>query len=540
MILAAVVGLLFTQTPVAPPVARLDEIVLEGVTAFTREKALAGIRLHPGGRFFRDPAEVGESLQVFYELSGYVAPRVAARFDSEIGRLTLTVDEGRLHSIVLEGVSGDEEARVRAMLALNTGVPLQDKAIGEAIGRLETSSGGAYTVERGMYWTIDHGPTGPVLRLRVIRRRFRLTPLLSGPDASPFHNRVDGTAPGLGVEVTVLGGAGLNHASVYGRAAYAFSADAWRYATGVRRSFGARNLVTIGYERHDLTDTDDLFRRRLITGPRERPIPFHVVDDYFRRRGDEAYVFVRPTPQMHFGASFRSDTHGSLPVVADDSILAFSRRPRPNPAVGEGLMRSLLFTGRWSHRAPLFPSWELERDAFLLRSPYGTPFEHAQGARVETTYEVASDALGGDFSFQRLTGNARATRALGVRQTVTARVITGLTRGAPPLQRRFALGGLGTLRGYGLKEFAGSNAVLATAEWMTGTRPRLPSLIFFYDGGSAWGGAGEGSGWKSDAGAGLEWRILSRGWARVDVAFPFSPTPGADRARVYGMVRLPF
>jgi len=238
--------------------------------------------------------------------------------------------------------------------------------------------------------------------------------------------------------------------------------------------------------------------------------------------------------------SFRSDTHGSLPVVADDSILFFERRPRPNPAVGEGRMRSLLFTARWAHRASLFPDWESERDSFLVRTPYGTPFEHAQGERIEATYEVVADALGGDFSFQRFTGQARASRPVGTRHTVTGRLIAGLTRGAPPLQRRFALGGLGTLRGYALKEFAGEQAVLATAEWMTLTRPRLPALVLFYDGGAAWTEGLDGAGWKSDAGAGLEWTIASRGRVRVDLAVPLQPSPGTDRARVYAVVRLPF
>ena len=36
------------------------------------------------------------------------------------------------------------------------------------------------------------------------------------------------------------------------------------------------------------------------------------MDDYFRRRGDEAYLFVRPAPRIHLGVSFRSDRHQSL------------------------------------------------------------------------------------------------------------------------------------------------------------------------------------------------------------------------------------
>jgi hemolysin activation/secretion protein len=162
---------------------------------------------------------------------------------------------------------------------------------------------------------------------------------------------------------------------------------------------------------------------------------------------------------------------------------------------------------------------------------------------------VSSDGLGSDFSFQRLTGQARASRSIGTRHLLMGRVLAGLTRGTPPPQRVLALGGLGTLRGYALKEFVGEQALLGTVEWTIETRPRYPMLVLFADGGSAWGGddigtgAGNGRrdrGFKADAGVGLEYRIFNRGWARVDLAVPFQPSPGADRARVYGVVRLPF
>jgi hypothetical protein len=538
-VLLVALSLAQAPAPAAPPVLR--EIVLEGVNFFEREQVLKAIRLKPGGRFRRDPDEVAASLRAAYEAQCFMAVRVVPRFDPATGRLTLTVDEGRMHALVLDGLSGEEEARIREALGIEPGKPLRDKTVREAMDRLEEATGGAYRIEEGPPWRVEDGPDGPILRLQVVRRRFRVVPLLSGPDASPFHNRVDGTAPGLGVDVTVFGGASANHLSVYGRAAYAFGADGWRYAAGVRRSFGPDRLVTAGYERHDLTDTDDLFRRRPLEGPRGRPIAFHIVDDYFRRRGDEAYVFLRPTPRVNLGVNFRNDTHGSLPVVDDDWILFFPRQPRPNPAAGEGRMRSLLFTARFSHGDALFPSAALERESFLLRTPYGTPFEHGQGARMEATYEVSSDGLGSDFSFQRLTAQARASRAVGTRHVLLGRVLTGLTRGAPPPQRTVALGGLGTLRGYALREFTGEQAVLATAEWTMQTRPRLPVVVWFADGGQAWGGSlSNDAGFKADAGVGLEYRIFNRGSARVDLAVPFQPSPGADRARVYGMIRLPF
>ena len=536
-------ALALVQAPGDPAAAprELREIVLEGVTRFTREQALKAIRLAPGGRLRRAPEEIADSLRTFYDANGYVAARVTARFDPEPGRLTLVVDEGNGIALDLEGVSEEEEARVRSLFALDTGAPLRDEDVRAAMDRVEGASGGAYRLEWDPPWRVEEETTGArTLRLRVVRRRLRVRPLTSGPDPSPFRNRVEGIAPGLGVDVTLFGGITENHTSAYGRAAYGFDSDAWRYAAGVRRSFGRDHRVTAGYERHDLTDSNDLFRRRPIEGPRGRPIPFHVVDDYYRRRGDEAYVFVRPTPRLHLGASFRNDRHQSLPVVADDSILFFSRRPRPNPEVAEGLMRSLLFTARWSRAAPLFGRWEEERESFLLRSTFGTPFVHPQGARVEGTYEVAADGLGGDFAFHYFTGQARASRAIGTRHTAVGRLLAGFTSGDPPPQRRFAVGGLGTLRGYALKEFAGEHAVVATGEWLIATRPRWPSLVFFYDGGTAWTSGLDGPGWKSDAGAGLEWRFMTRGNARVDVAFPFQPSAGQEKVRVYGMLRLPF
>ena len=263
------------------------------------------------------------------------------------------------------------------MLGIEPGTPLRDKEVRDAMGRLEEATGGAYRIEGGPPWTVEEGPEGPTLRLRIVHRRFRApaAPERAGQLAVPQPG--GGPAPGLGVDVTLFGGATTNHTSVYLRGAYAFGAEVARYAVGVRRSFGPDHLVTAGYERHDMTDTDDLFRRLPIEGPRRRPIVFHITDEYFHRRGDEAYVFLRPTPRAHLGVSFRSDRHESMPVIEDDWIAFFSRSPRPNPEVGEGRMRSLLFTARWAQDAPLFSNWDLR--AGLL--PPAHRLRHAVRAR---------------------------------------------------------------------------------------------------------------------------------------------------------------
>jgi hypothetical protein len=47
---------------------------------------------------------------------------VTPRFEPESGRLTVTVDEGRMQALALVGVAGEEEARVRALLGLEPDV----------------------------------------------------------------------------------------------------------------------------------------------------------------------------------------------------------------------------------------------------------------------------------------------------------------------------------------------------------------------------------------------------------------------------------
>ncbi len=108
VILALLVALSTVQTPAEAPAAVppaetapppvLREIVLDGVSYFNRDQVLKAIRLQPGGRFRRDPEEVAASLRAHYEGQCFFAVRVAARFDPDAGRLTLTVDEGRMHA----------------------------------------------------------------------------------------------------------------------------------------------------------------------------------------------------------------------------------------------------------------------------------------------------------------------------------------------------------------------------------------------------------------------------------------------------------
>jgi hypothetical protein len=522
----------------AAPVVRKIEIV--GASAFPRETILKYVRLREGARLRRDPAEVAHALQERYRIQGYLGATVAGTFDSGPGVLTLTVDEGRLGEVTLVGVEGRTAESALAQLALPVGEVLREKDVRSALARLEDRSAGALSRAPENPYVVERiGPGGQGLRLQIalVQRRSRLTFWPDGPDPSPLSNRVEGFAPGVGATLTLFDPVSFNHADVYGRVSYGLSSKTARFAAGARRPFGPNQAFIVGAEAHDLTDTDDLFRRDNVIQPRGRVLTFSITEDYFRRKGYEAYVFARPNPRLHLGASYRHDDYESLPVERDDSVFFFRRNPRVNPVIDEGRMQSLVVTARLAGRGELFLGWKEERETFLVRNPYGSRYERVQGFRVDGTFETT---VGGDFSFRRAIGHARGTRDLGARHSVSARVLLGVTGGAPPLQRRFALGGAGTLRGYPVKEFAGDNIVLGTVEWIYSPPSRFPAMVAFYDGGAAFSSGRPDSGWRDDVGIGLEWPGGGRAYVRVDVALPLQRTPGADRARVHGTLRLPF
>jgi hypothetical protein len=517
------------------PVVR--DIVLEGVSALTPEAVYRAIRLRPGGRLRRAPSDVAADLEQRYRSRGTLGARVSAVWDGDRGILTLRADEGRLREVTFEGVEGGAQERARSLSALAPGAILEEKHVRAALGRIEEGSAGAFRPGDPPY-VVEPLPEGVRLRVAVTPVRTRVRVRLQGPDPSPLHTRVEGTAPGGGLDLTVFDPASLDHAHVYALAAYAFSSHDWRFALGAQRPFAADRLV-LGYEFHDLTDTDDVFRRWPVTPPPGKVHVLEIMEDYYRRRGHEAYAFVLPSTHLQFGASWRHDRFQSLPIVAKDSIFLFSRRPRPNPAVEDGARDAVLLTGRWTTGAPLFRSAAAERDSFLMRDPYGNALGMTQTARVDATLEIGGRAGPGTTTYRRLIGHLRGRRTVTPALAFDGRVLFGVGSDLPP-QRRFALGGAGTLRGYALKEFSGQRMVLGTLEARLRVSGRWPDVIGFYDGGAAWTRGTSGAGWRDDVGGGLEWPGGGEGHLRVDVGYALRPPPGQDRTRVYAAIYLPF
>jgi hypothetical protein len=517
---------------------RIKDIQIRGAAAYDRAAVLRIIRLKPGDALWRDAGAVAQALETRYHIQGFPAARVKGSFDAATGVLSLDVDEGRLVAVEVEGLQGKAQRHALEVLDLETGKVLTDRDVTKALRRLEKASDGSLEADADTPYTVERVAEGGRVTVHLHKVGMRLSITPGGPGVAELKNKVDGFAPWVGVEAEVHDTASYNHTNLYARGTYGFASKDPRFVLGARRPFGAGRRLTLGYEFHDLTDSDDVYR---ILGFEEPPaliLPSSATRDYYRRRGHEAYGFVRLFSGAHLGVSWRSDDFTSLPVVSSGRF--FSKKdPRPNPAIDEGSMRSLIATVRWANQGQLFETRRRERDSFLLRSLYDTRMEEGQELRAEATFEVASPDLGGDFSFKRFIGTVRADRDIAASHAVRARVLLGLTSGEVPLQRRFALGGMGTLRGFELKAFSGDDAALATFEWLVKLPSPFPGLVAFYDGGTVWDSSLD-SDWKSDVGAGVEWPAGRGFFARGDLAFPLQKEPGDKSTRFTWRVRLPF
>jgi hypothetical protein len=527
----------------APPSAAAEapivrDIVLEGVTALPPAAVYRAIVLRPGGRLRRDPATYAADLERRYRTRGLLGARVSASWDESRGVLTLRADEGRLRELDIAGVDGGAEAQARSLLGLKSGEVLTEKDLRVGLRRLQDGSGGAFRLAGEPAYAVEPLTEGVRLRVAVAPVHTKLRVRLQGPDLSPLSNRVEGLAPGAGVELTVFDPAALEHARVYARAAYGFKSKDARFAVGAQRPFAGQRFV-LGYEFHDMTDTDDAFRKYPVELSPGVVRVVAITEDYFRRRGHEAYGFLRPSPRLHLGVSYRRDRFETLPVLTHDTVFFFKRTARLNPAVDEGPRNAVLFTARWAAGGPLYATPVAERDSFLVREPYGDRLRPDQSARVDASLEIGGRTDGGSASYRRFIGHLRGRRDLAALFAVDGRLLVGLGSDLPP-QRRFALGGTGTLRGYALKTFSGEDAVLGTVEGRLHPAPRWPDLLAFYDGGAAWTRGLTGAGYRDDVGVGLEWPGGGEGRVRVDGAYALRPLPGQRRARVHASIVLPF
>src|SRR5262249_59346900 len=113
--------LLQAAAPVPAPLVR--EIAVEGAAVYQREDVVRIVR-QAEGQPLRAPAEtLAARLESRYHLDGYLAAAVTGTFVD--GKLTLTVDEGHVAGVVVEGLDGRSAQRAARAAGLVPGRALE-------------------------------------------------------------------------------------------------------------------------------------------------------------------------------------------------------------------------------------------------------------------------------------------------------------------------------------------------------------------------------------------------------------------------------
>jgi outer membrane protein assembly factor BamA len=206
-------------------------------------------------------------------------------------------------------------------------------------------------------------------------------------------------------------------------------------------------LIEVEIEGHSLTDTKDDW----LIGVHENTAAAILIHedyrDYFRRDGygvNLGYATQREyfTGQVKIG--YLADEYKSMENQTEWSLFGGNKLFRPNPAIDDGKMRSILTSAGLS--------------------TVTTTIDGPEGWSVLGTAEIADKNLGGEFTFHRYVADIRRYQPLGRYDNINVRVRVGTSEGALPLQKTFEVGGLGTVQGYPFKGEMGNRMLLMNAE----------------------------------------------------------------------------
>jgi hypothetical protein len=528
----------------AEPPPLLKQLVVEGATVFTAEDVRWLLDLREGARLSGTPEHVAETLQRRYHREGYTAAEVEADYDAPNGTLRLRVDEGRIEDIELVGLRADVAARYRSELHVRPGDVFNGRIIRRDVQRVLADTSGAVRIGR------PRGPTTvDVDDIELIERggrRVLVIPLHEdsarfnlgvGTDArEDLYSPVDGFTPALQLEGAAFDPDARNYTLFSGFASYKFGPERPGYSLGMERNFGGAVRAYAGVEIHDISDSDDRWR----IGSAEQTLVSlafkNTFRDYYRRRGLQVHGGVRTRRNHEFTAAWRRDRHEPLANTTNYSFFRDDHAFRENPAVLPGDVHAIVLGYTYDSRALEATSIGAAYRRHLMEDLFRGATRRGFGWRFDWTGEIAGHGLGGDREYHRHIFNTRAYVPLAPRQSISARLILGDSEGPLPVERRFALGGIGTVHGYRFKEAVGERMALVNLEYrldLTGNGDaewphRGLGAVLFYDAGRVGRPLIESTAsWLNGVGLGLEIAFF-----RIEVGFRASDIPSSRQILV--------
>jgi len=277
------------------------------------------------------------------------------------------------------------------------------------------------------------------------------------------YNRVEGLFLGASFNQDEAYRFHASNPFLYGSAGYAFSAEEFEYQLGFEKGFFREYRLGFGAEYHRLIDSPDCWRISELENTLAALLIREDYHDFYLREGWSVYITQNFTRDMRIKLGYHSEDYDSLERNAKWSFFGGNKKFPANPAMPAGEHKSL--RGKLT-----FDTRNSKRNT-------------TRGWYIGVDWEHAGDDLGGAFNYDRLLVDLRRYQPISFNEGFDLRICVGTSSGILPWQKSYHLGGLGTLRGYGYKEFPsgrfnhGANRmVLAQAEYRLGGQD-LPDYL---------------------------------------------------------------
>jgi cytoskeletal protein CcmA (bactofilin family) len=264
------------------------------------------------------------------------------------------------------------------------------------------------------------------------------------------YNRVEGLFLGVGSDKKYYWDSRRSYAA-HGSFGYGFKSRGWRGNLGVTRQFAfdEGQLFEIGVEGHNLTDSKDNWIIGLGENTAAAILIHEDFRDYFRRMGygiSADYAVQQDYLTGQVKVEYLADRYRSMENRTEWALFGGDKKFRPNPAIDDGDMRSILASAGLST---------------VTKTIYGS-----QGWSIFVTGEFADRNFGSDFGFNQYIADVRRYQPLGRYDNFNVRLRVGTMEGTVPLQKTFEIGGLSTLNGFPYKSEAGNRMILLNAEYI--------------------------------------------------------------------------
>ncbi len=278
---------------------------------------------------------------------------------------------------------------------------------------------------------------------------------------------------------------------------YSFGRERWLYDVDMAQPLFGSEILDLGATAYRRTDTPD--RHRM--GDLENSLATFFFREDWRDYHEAEGVAVRAQAYLAWwtdlAISWKDEDHRAVEKTTNWGLFGGEKRMRENPAVDEGKLRALK------------AAWTLDTR--------NSNENATSGFYVTGSWEQAGGELGGDFEFKRAIADVRRYMKLSPGHHLAVRITGGTIEEAQrggesgkltgfeaiPVQERFYLGGVGTMRATQFKSIPGDRMLLGNAEVRVDVSDDFQVAIFT-DVGDAWVAAERDPRLHTDAGVGFQ------------------------------------